>query len=226
MDTGQEELHNKVYRRLIAAPVVVGLMLFVPAGSISYWQAWLYMGVIFVPLVFAVAYLLKNDSGLLERRMKMEEKIGGQKRIVLLSSVVFLAGFLLPGLDYRFGWSEVPVALVLVADAIVFLGYLITFVTLRENSFASRIIEVEPRQQVISTGPYAVVRHPMYAGMLLMFLFTPLALGSSLALVVFVPLAVMIVLRIRKEEAMLSRELPGYREYCGKVRYRLVPGIW
>jgi protein-S-isoprenylcysteine O-methyltransferase Ste14 len=215
-----------VYRRLIAAPVVVGLMLFVPAGSLSYWQGWLYMGVIFVPLIVVVVYFLNNDPGLLERRMRTREKEGGQKRIVLLSAVVFLVGFLIPGLDYRFQWSEVPVALVLVADAIVFLGYLITFVTLRENSFASRIIEVEQGQQVISTGPYAVVRHPMYAGMLLMFLFTPLALGSSLALVVFVPLAVMIVLRIRYEETVLARELPGYREYCGKVRYRLVPGIW
>jgi protein-S-isoprenylcysteine O-methyltransferase Ste14 len=115
---------------------------------------------------------------------------------------------------------------VLAADAIVFLGYLITFLTLRENSFASRIIEVEKGQQVISTGPYAIVRHPMYAGVLLMFLFTPLAHGSSLALVVFVPLAVMIVMRIRNEETVLARELPGYLEYCGEVRYRLVPGIW
>ena len=226
MDTGQEELRNRVYRRLIAAPVVIGLMLFVPAGSLSYWQGWLYLGVIFVPLMFAVGYFLKNDKELLERRMKLREKEGGQKRIVLLSSVVFLAGFLLPGLDYRFGWSEVPVALVLTADAIVFLGYLITFLTLRENSFASRIIEVEVGQQVISTGPYAIVRHPMYAGVILMFLFTPLALGSSLALVAVVPLAVLIVLRIRNEETVLVRELPGYVEYCGKVRYRLVPGIW
>jgi protein-S-isoprenylcysteine O-methyltransferase Ste14 len=226
MDTGQEELRNRVYRRLIAAPVVIGLMLFVPAGSLSYWQGWLYLGVIFVPLMFAVGYFLKNDKELLERRMKLREKEGGQKRIVLLSSVVFLAGFLLPGLDYRFGWSEVPVALVLTADAIVFLGYLITFLTLRENSFASRIIEVEVGQQVISTGPYAIVRHPMYAGVILMFLFTPLALGSSLALVAVVPLAVLIVLRIRNEETVLARELPGYVEYCGKVRYRLVPGIW
>ena len=226
MDTGQEELRNRVYRRLIAAPVVIGLMLFVPAGTLSYWQGWLYLGVIFVPLMFAVGYFLKNDKELLERRMKLREKEGGQKRIVLLSSVVFLAGFLLPGLDYRFGWSEVPVALVLTADAIVFLGYLITFLTLRENSFASRIIEVEVGQQVISTGPYAIVRHPMYAGVILMFLFTPLALGSSLALVAVVPLAVLIVLRIRNEETVLVRELPGYVEYCGKVRYRLVPGIW
>ncbi len=226
MDTGQEEVRNRVYRLLIAAPVVIGLTLFVPAGSLSYWQGWLYLGVIFVPLVFAVSYFLKNDPALLERRMKLREKEGEQKWIVLLSSVVFLAGFLLPGLDYRFGWSDVPVALVLAADAIVFLGYLITFLTLRENSFASRIIEVEQGQRVISTGPYAIVRHPMYAGVILMFLFTPLALGSSLALVAFVPLAVLIAFRIRNEEAVLVRELPGYREYCGKVRYRLVPGIW
>jgi protein-S-isoprenylcysteine O-methyltransferase Ste14 len=226
MDDRSAGLKKRVYLRLIAAPFVLGLMLFVPAGSFSYWEAWLYCGVIFVPLVFAVRQFLINDPGLLERRMKMQEKEGGQKRIVKISAVIFLVGFLLPGLDYRFGWSAVPGVLVLAADAIVFLGYLIIFLTLRENCFASRIIEVEEGQQVISTGPYAVVRHPMYAGMLLMFLFTPLALGSSLALVVFVPLAVMIVFRIRNEETVLRRELPGYQEYCGTVRYRLVPGIW
>ena len=180
----------------------------------------------FLPLFFAVPYFLKNDPGLLERRMKMREKIGEQKQIILLSSIIFLVGFLIPGLDYRYQWSDVPVVLVLAADVMIFLGYSIAFLTLRENSFASRIIEVEPGQQVISTGPYAVIRHPMYAGVLLMFLFTPLALGSYWAMVVFIPLVVIIVFRILNEEEVLSRDLAGYQEYCSKVRYRLVPCVW
>lgn len=219
-------LKKQVYLRLIAAPVVLGLMLFVPAGSFSYWQAWLYCVVIFVPLVFAVRHFLKNDPGLLERRMKMQEKEGGQKRIVKISAVFFLIGLLLPGLDYRFGWSAVPAIFVLTADSIVFLGYLITFLTLRENSFASRIIEVDKEQKVIATGPYAYIRHPMYLGTIIMVLFTPLALGSFWAAIPVLAIPAFIVFRILGEEAVLRRELPGYQEYCGRVRYRLVPGIW
>jgi protein-S-isoprenylcysteine O-methyltransferase Ste14 len=226
MDDCSAGLKKQVYLRLIAAPVVLGLMLFVPAGSFFYWQAWLYCGVIFVPLVFAVRYFLRNDPELLERRMKMQEKEGGQQCIVNISAVIFLIGFLLPGLDYRFGWSAVPGALVLAADAIVFLGYLITFLTLRENSFASRIIEVDKEQKVIATGPYAYIRHPMYLGTIIMFLFTPLALGSFWAVIPFLALPAFIVFRILDEEAVLRRELPGYQEYCGTVRYRLVLGIW
>jgi protein-S-isoprenylcysteine O-methyltransferase Ste14 len=226
MDTPTIQLRNKITIRFIAGIIVISAILFLLAGSILYWQGLIYLVVIFVPLFFAVSYLLKNDPGLLERRMKMREKEGEQKRIVILSSIIILVGFLLPGLDYRYQWSDVPVVLVLLADVIVFLGYIIAFLTLRENSYASRIIEVESGQKVISTGPYAVIRHPMYAGFLLMFLFTPLALGSYWALVVFAPLAVMIMFRILNEEEVLLRELPGYREYYGKVRYRLVPGVW
>lgn len=226
MDTPTVQLRNKILIRFIAGIIVISAMLFLLAGSFLYWQGWLYLGVIFVPLFFAVSYFLKNDPGLLERRMKMREKIGEQKRIVLLSSIIFLVGFLIPGLDYRYQWSDVPVVLVLAADVTVFLGYSIVFLTLRENSYASRIIEVEPGQKVISTGPYAVIRHPMYAGVLLMFLFTPLALGSYWAMVVFIPLAVMIMFRILNEEEVLSRDLAGYQEYCRKVRYRLIPRVW
>ncbi len=176
--------------------------------------------------LFVVTNFVKTDPGLLERRMKFREKIGAQECIVILSAFFFFTGFLIPGLDYRYQWSNVPLPVVGIADLMVFLGYVITFLTLRENSFASRIIEVEPCQKVISTGPYAVIRHPMYAGTILMILFTPLALGSYWAMVMFVPLVVLIVFRILNEEKVLSRDLTGYLEYCKKVRYRLVPYVW
>lgn len=219
-------LKKQVFIRLIPAPFVLGLFLFVPAGSFSYWQGWLFLGVIFVPFIFAAAYFLKTDPGLLERRMRIREKEGEQKIIVFLSSVIFFTGLLLPGLDYRFGWSAVPVLLVLAADVLVVLGYVLTFLTLRENSYASRIIETEKGQKVISSGPYAYIRHPMYLGVIVMFLFTPLALGSYWAVFPFLTLPAFIALRILNEEVILLRDLPGYREYCGRVRYRLVPGIW
>ena len=137
-----------------------------------------------------------------------------------------LIGFSLPGLDFRFGWSEVPVTVVLAADGIIFLGYLIFSLTLRENSYASRVVEVEKEQTVISTGPYAIVRHPMYLGILLIYLFTPIALGSYLAVSVFFLFVPLLVYRIRNEEEVLVRELPGYSEYRKKTRYRLIPFVW
>ncbi|MDD1673864.1 MAG: isoprenylcysteine carboxylmethyltransferase family protein [Methanomicrobiales archaeon] len=226
MDAPSTPIRNKVIIRFIAGIIGVAALLLLPAGSFLYVEGWIYMGVIFVPLIFAVPYFLKNNTGLLERRMKTREKEGEQKRIVLLAVIIFLIGFLIPGLDYRYQWSDVPVALGLAADVIVFLGYLVAFFTLRENSYASRIIEVDKEQKVIATGPYAYVRHPMYLGMIIMFLFTPLALGSYWAVIPFLVLPAFFVFRILNEEKMLLRDLPGYGDYCGKVRYRLVPGVW
>jgi protein-S-isoprenylcysteine O-methyltransferase Ste14 len=201
-------------------------MLFIPAGSLHYWQAWVWLGVLFVPLIFVVNYFLKRDPKFLERRMRLREKEAPQKKIQLISGTLFFLGFLIPGLDYRFGWSSVPVPLVLAADVMVFLGYLFIFLVFRENSYASRIVEVEAGQRVITSGPYALVRHPMYLGFTVMFLATPPALGSLWALPVFLLLPVFLAFRIRNEEEVLARDLPGYAEYRQKVRYRLIPLVW
>ena len=206
--------------------IVVALFLFLPAGSLLYWQAWVYLGVLFIPMILVMQYFLNHDPGLLERRMKAREKYEPQKRIQIVSGVFFFIGFLIPGLDFRFGWSSVPVPLILVADAVVALGYLLVFLVFRENSYTSRIIEVETGQRVITTGPYAIIRHPMYLGVTLMFLATPLALGSWWAVPVFLFLPVVLVFRIRNEEEVLVRELPGYADYYRDVKYRLIPGIW
>lgn len=201
-------------------------VLFIPAGTLAYWQGWVYIGVLFIPMTGVLLYLVRNDPALLARRMQTQEKVTEQKAIVTLSGIFCFACIILAALDFRFGWSPVPLWLVMTADIMVFLGYLIFFWTIRENSYASRIIEVADGQQVIDSGPYSIVRHPMYAGALFMFLFTPLALGSYLALVLFPPILLTLVLRIRNEEKLLSGDLAGYTEYCAKIRYRLVPGVW
>jgi protein-S-isoprenylcysteine O-methyltransferase Ste14 len=208
------------------APIFLGLILFLPAGSLDYWQAWIYCAVLLIPASFVVFYFLKYDPELLERRMRMKEKEEKQKTIVKLGIIIFFIGFIIPGLDYRYHWSNVPVYLVIAANTIVLSGYIFVFLVLRENSYASRIIEVEKGQKVITTGPYAIVRHPMYLGILVMYLFTPLALGSYWAIFFFLPLIPLLVSRLLNEEETLLRELPGYEEYCQKTRYHLVPFIW
>jgi protein-S-isoprenylcysteine O-methyltransferase Ste14 len=226
MKTDMPELKKLVILRFIMAPIFMGLMLFLPAGSLDYWQAWIYCGVLIIPMSLVVFYFIKKDPELLERRMRLKEKEEQQKTIVKLGIIIFFIGFIIPGLDYRYHWSNVPVYLVIVANTIVLSGYIFVFLVLRENSYASRIIEVEKGQKVITTGPYGIVRHPMYLGILVMYLFTPLALGSYWAVIFFLPLIPLLVSRLLNEEEMLLRELPGYEEYCQKTRFHLIPYIW
>jgi len=206
--------------------LLLGALFFVSAGTLDYWQAWLYLLVLFIPMLAVVAYFLVKDREFLARRFQAREREKEQKLIQLLGAPLFLAGFLLPGFDRRFGWSAVPIEAVLVADALVFIGYMAVFWVFRVNSYASRTIRVEKGQKVVSSGPYARVRHPMYSGVLLMFLATPIALGSYVALIPFVLYTPLLLMRIRNEEEVLGRELKGYKEYCRKVKWRLVMGVW
>jgi protein-S-isoprenylcysteine O-methyltransferase Ste14 len=215
-----------ILKVLLLYPVFAGLFLFLPAGSLLFWEAWIYAVVLFVPLVATMLYLVKYDPGLLERRLRFGEKVAKQKMIVRLFRLPFIIGFLIPGVDFRFGWSDVSMVLVIIANIMVFLGYWLVYFVFRENSYTSRIVEVEKGQKVISTGPYAIVRHPMYSGMVVMFLFTPIALGSWWGLIVFIFLPVVLIFRILNEEDVLRKDLQGYQEYCLKVRYRLIPFVW
>lgn len=219
-------LMRLVYTRLLMAIPVLLLVLFLPAGTLDYWEAWVYLAVLFIPMFAVLAYLLRNDPALLERRLRMRERQRAQRLIIGLSFLWFLLAFTLPGLDRRWGWSEVPVWLVILADVLVFVGYSLFTLVLRENSYAARTIQVEQGQKVISSGPYAVVRHPMYTAAMLMYVASPLALGSYWAMLPAALIIPILVARIINEEKVLLRELPGYEDYTHKTHYRLIPGIW
>jgi protein-S-isoprenylcysteine O-methyltransferase Ste14 len=206
--------------------IALAAMLFIPAGTLMYWQAWIILIIFILLAAFVVSYFFIVSPEFLERRMMYREKEARQRTIIAIGNIVFFAAYLIPGLDHRFGWSHVPVWLVFLSDAMVVLGYYLVFLTFKENSFAARTVEVFAGQKVIDTGPYGVVRHPMYTGMILMFLFVPTALGSYWALVTIIPVAAIIYFRTLNEEEVLRRDLAGYAEYCQKVHYRLVPYIW
>lgn len=201
-------------------------MFFIPAGTLDYWQAWLYLASFFVPAALILAYFSAASPEFLERRMQYGEKEKQQQLVQIAGGLIFIAGFLLPGLDRRFGWSSVPVELVLAADLLAIIGYALIFWVFKVNSFAGRTIRVEKGQKVISNGPYSAVRHPMYLGGSLMYLATPIALGSYVAIFPFLLWLPLICYRIKNEEEVLCRELKGYREYMKKVKYRIIPGVW
>jgi protein-S-isoprenylcysteine O-methyltransferase Ste14 len=206
-------------------------ILFLPAGTWRFWQAWAYLAAMFFPVLWGFTYLLRHDRPLVERRMRNRESISEQKLLMRVFILLALGSFLLPGFDYRLGWTrrwvgEVPVWLTVLALLMVVAGFLFVFSVMKTNSYAGRTITVDAGQQVISTGPYAVVRHPMYLGSLLLLLSAPLALGSWVALPAFALTIPIFVMRLLNEEKVLRVELAGYADYCAKTRYHLIPFVW
>ena len=229
MATDRSELKRRGWRQTLLFLPIMGMMLFAPAGSLRFWPGWLFAFVFMSSSIAIGLYFSKHDPKLIERRMKAgpsAEKEPSQKVIIFLVIVAFVLLIAVPGLDYRWHWSEVPTWLVLVANGGVGLSFAIFFVVLKQNSYAASTITVEPGQPVVSTGVYAFIRHPMYAGALLLIGVTPLALGSYWGLLVGVAALPVLIWRLLDEERILARDLPGYIDYCRQVRYRLIPGIW
>jgi len=224
-------LKARVVLRCLLALGVAGAIVFLPAGSLRFWQGWVFLLIIFIPMFIASIYFCERDPQLVERRLQTKEKIGEQKLIIRFAWLICFGAFLLPGLDYRFGWSRTqpgaePLRLMIAAQAAVLGGNLLTYWVMSANSYAARTIQVEESQKVVSAGPYRIVRHPMYLGAAISMLFAPLALGSYWAVPAFALIIPILVLRILNEEKVLRQELAGYSEYCLETRYRLFPFIW
>ncbi len=202
------------------------LLLFLPAGTWDYGGGWFFLALLFFPMLLLGAILLWKAPSLLQKRLEMREQEAGQRAVVIGSAVGFVAGFVTAGLDFRFGWSHVPIAAVIAAALVFSLGYALYAETMCENAYLFRTVKVESGQTVVDTGLYGIVRHPMYAATILMFLSAPILLGSWYALIVFLFYPVLMVVRIVQEEKLLVRELDGYAAYCEKVKYRLIPFVW
>ena len=226
--TDQERagLIRKLLVRLSFVPLFIIVFTLLPAGTINYWEVYVYFGILIVPMLFVLMYFLGKDPRFLERRSRGAEKVKEQKLIQLINLPVFMAAFIIPGLDKRFGWSDIPPEVIIATDVVILGGYFIIFMVFRQNSYASRIIEIDKEQKVITTGLYGIIRHPMYLGVLIMYLPTPLALGSYWGLIPMGLLPVALVFRILNEEKVLSENLEGYKDYCRKTKYRLIPYIW
>lgn len=211
---------------MILGPVMLGALLFVPAGTFDYPQAWLFLALLFVPMLMLGVALFFKAPTLLEKRLNHKEKERAQQGVIGLSGVMFLAMFILAGLDFRFGWSNVPAWVTIFAAVLQLAAYAMYAEVMRENAYLSRTIEVQKDQKVIDTGLYGIVRHPMYAATLPLFLAMPLVLGSWAAFAVMLVYPVLIIVRIRNEEAVLEAGLEGYADYKRRVKYRLIPLIW
>ena len=206
--------------------ILIGALIFLPAGTFSFFNGWLFMGLLFVPMFFAGIVMMFKDPNLLRSRLDAKEKQREQSTVIKLSGLMFLSGFIVAGLDFRFNWLTLPRGVVIGAAIVFLVAYILYAEVLRENAYLSRTIEVQEGQKVIDTGLYGIVRHPMYSATLLLFLSMPLVLGSVFSFLIFLAYPFIIAKRIKGEEEFLEKELNGYREYKQKVKYRLIPFIW
>lgn len=212
--------------KLILGIVLIGCMLFLPAWTLNYFGAWLFCGVLFIPVIIMGAVMYFKAPALLEKRLSNKEKEGAQKGVVALSGLMFIGGFVISALDFRFGWSYVPMWATIAAAVLFLIGYGLFAEVMRENAYLSRIVELQENQKVVSTGLYGIVRHPMYLATLFMFLPMPIILQSLWGLIPFAIYPFLIAIRIINEEKMLKKGLEGYEEYTTRVKYRLIPFIW
>ena len=212
--------------KFICGLLLVGLLIFLPAGTLCYTYGWLLMGLLFIPMLIAGLVMFFKASDFLRKRLDAKEKQGTQKGVVAASGLMFIAAFVVAGLDHRFGWSRIPGWVTIVASVLFLLDYAMYAEVMRENAFLSRTIKVEQDQTVVDTGLYGIVRHPMYAVTIDLFMLMPLILGSWYALIPMAVYPAVIVVRLKAEEELLTKELPGYADYKKKVKYRLLPFIW
>ena len=212
--------------KFLLGVLLIGLLLFIPANSLNYWNAWLFMALLFIPMFIAGIIMMIKSPNLLKNRLNIKEKEEDQKEVVALSGLMFLTGFIIAGLNYRFNWTQLPNIIIIISSIIFLLSYLLYAEVLRENTFLSRTIEVQKDQQVIDTGLYGIIRHPMYTATIFLFLSMPLILGSLISFIIFLIYPFIIAKRIKNEEQVLEKELNGYIEYKKKVKYKMIPFIW
>ncbi len=221
-----KELFYQAILKFVLGVVVIGMLIFLPAGTFDYWNAWLFMGILFIPMLFGgIAMMIKNPK-LLKKRLKDKEQQSEQNLVIKLSGLMFVMGFVMAGLNFRFQWIVLPDWVLWVSAIIFLLSYLLYAEVLRENTYLSRTVEVQDGQKVIDTGLYGVVRHPMYSVTIILFLSMPLVLGSIISFVIFLTYPIIIAKRISNEEAVLEKGLEGYAEYKKKVKYKVIPFIW
>ena len=222
----KNNLFLQALKKIIAGFVAIGLLLYLPAGTLHYWNAWLFVAVLFVPMIFLGIVMLFKSPKLLEKRLDAKEKVNEQKWVVALSGIMFVAAFVVAGLNFRFSWHTLPDYLIWSGASIFLLSYLIYAEVMRENAFLSRTIEIQESQKVIDTGLYGIVRHPMYSATLIMFLSIPLILGSIISFAIMLAYIPIIAVRMNSEEKVLEEGLEGYKEYKQKVKYKVIPFIW
>ena len=221
-----KDLFLKAIYKYILGLLLVGILIFIPAGTFNYWNAWLLMGILFIPMFIVGIILIIKNPKLLKSRLDIKEKENEQKEVIIYSAIMFILGFILAGLNYRFKWIIIPNIIIIISSVLFIISYILYAEVLRENTYLSRTIEVQEGQSVIDTGLYSIVRHPMYSITIILFLTMPLILGSLFSFIIFLIYPIIISKRIKNEEEVLEKELKGYKEYKKKVKYRLIPFIW